>query len=175
MRLNFNKHNDLEDFLLGAFPDYSYLVSCRMNLYRMPRIKRSPRLITGVVVHKTNCALQSSIKIPKYRSTWPEEHTLGAHLPWGWETTWNIIKLPLGLSCTWENLSQTHSTLDPSHPQGESHISLAISPKSHPHRQACPWQSSASVRKNAYQWHKSIQIESLYGRYTTELSLSGHA
>lgn len=69
MRLNFNKHNDLEDFLLGAFPDYSYLVSCRMNLYRMPRIKRSPRLITGVVVHKTKCALQSSIKIPKYRST----------------------------------------------------------------------------------------------------------
>lgn len=62
-------------FLLGSFLDY--LVSCRMSLYGLPSIKRSPRLIIVGIVHKVNCALQSSIKIHKYRSTWPEEQNLG--------------------------------------------------------------------------------------------------
>ena len=68
--LSLNYNHDLEVFsCLDFFLDYSYLLSCRTRLCRLPGVKRSSRLITGGMVHKIDCALQSSIKIPKYRST----------------------------------------------------------------------------------------------------------
>lgn len=77
MSPNENKHNlTSKTFLAWIFS--RLFISCRMTLYGLPSIKRSARLIIVGIVHKVNCALQSSIKIPKYRSTWPEEQNLGA-------------------------------------------------------------------------------------------------
>lgn len=127
-----NYSHELEVFsCLDFFLDYSYLVSCRTHLYRLPGVKRSSRLITGGTVHKIDCALQSSIKIPKYRSTWPEKQCWGLRPSWGWEIQGAAFGFLRHLAVFERNRFSTKAPETPVH-HGVTLLSLATSPKSIP-------------------------------------------
>lgn len=118
------------------------LVSCRMSLYRLPSRKRSLRLITVSMVHKRNCALQSSIKIPW--NTWPNKQPLWAPPFLVLGDTQSRIMLIRHLAVFDKNHLGTKVPETPLIHRGSLGFSCYLTQEPS-HCQGGPWQGSASL------------------------------
>lgn len=155
-------------FLLGSFLDY--LVSCRMIFYGLPSIKRSPRLIIVGIVHKVNCfASKYKNSQVQINLTWRTKSG-GSAFPQA-ERCSNIIKLPQE-SAVFEEPFSTRVPWTPLIHRVNLRFLLLPTPKSHPHCQVCPWQTSASIWAGVQKNNKIIRLKCMHQWCTPLLPFS---